>query len=161
MLFPSFLLLAGCRTAERVPVYVRNDSIRTEVRTVTRFVKDTLLVPIPAQTAERTTADSTSTLENDYAISEARINADGTLYHGLRTKPHDMEVEFDKPVQRTDSTTTRAGTETEVRTVEVERELTWWEQAQLYGFRVLAALAAAWLAWKYRNDIITLIRRLI
>lgn len=144
----SVMLLAGCKTVKRVPVYIQNDSIRTEVKTVTRYVKDTLLVPIPAQTAERTTTDSTSTLENDYAISEARINADGTLYHDLRTKPQDLEVEFDKPVERTDSTTDRTGTTTEVRIVEVERELTWWEQTQLYGFRVFAVLFTIMLIYK-------------
>lgn len=161
LLLVSGMLLAGCKTVERVPVYIQNDSIRTEVKTVTQYVKDTLLVPIPAQTAERTTADSMSTLENDYAISEARINADGTLYHTLETKPQDLEVEFDKPVQRTDSTTTRTGTTTEVRTVEVERELTWWQQTQLYGFRVLVVLIVVWLVWKYKSNLITFIRKLI
>lgn len=157
----SVMLLAGCKTVKRVPVYIQNDSIRTEVKTVTRYVKDTLLVPIPAQTAERTTADTISHLENDYAESYARINADGTLYHDLRTKPQNLEVEFDKPVERTDSTTDRTGTTTEVRTVEVERELTWWEQTQLYGFRVFAVLIVVWLIWKYKRNLITFIRKLI
>ena len=157
----SVMLLAGCKTVKRVPVYIQNDSIRTEVKTVTRYVKDTLLVPIPAQTAERTTADTISHLENDYAESYARINADGTLYHSLMTKPQDLEVEYDKPIQRTDSTVNKKGTTTVVRTVEVKRELTWIEQGQIYGFRILAAFITVWLIWRYRSKITNLIRKLI
>ena len=48
-----------------------------------------------------------------------------------------------------------------VRTVEVERELTWIEQGQIYGFRMLAALITVWLIWRYRSKITNLIRKLI
>lgn len=159
----AVILLVGCTSVKYVPmpVYIQNDSTETSVRTVTEYVRDTLLVEIPAQTAERTTADTTSHLENDYAESYARINPDGTLYHSLMTKPQDLEVEFDKPVQRTDSTVNKKGTTTVVRTVEVERELTWTEQGQIYGFRVLAGLIIVWLIWRNRSKIITLIRKLV
>ena len=63
------ILLPGCRSVKYVPVYIQNDSTETHVKTVTEYIKDTLLVNIPAQTAERTTADTTSHLENDYAES--------------------------------------------------------------------------------------------
>ena len=155
------ILLAGCRSVKYVPVYIQNDSTETHVKTVTEYVKDTLHVKIPAQTAERTTADTTSHLENDYAESYARINPDGTLYHSLMTKPQDLEVEYDKPIQRRDSTVNRKGTTTVVRTVEVERELTWIEQGQIYGFRILAVLITLWLIWRYRSKITNLIRKLI
>ena len=155
------ILLSGCRSVKYVPVYLQNDSTETRVKTVTEYIKDTLPVKIPAQTAERTTADTTSHLENDYAESYARINPDGTLYHSLMTKPQDLEVEFDKPVQRTDSTVNKKGTTTVVRTVEVERELTWTERGQIYGFRVLAAFLMVWLAWRNRKKITTIIRKRI
>lgn len=155
------ILLAGCRSVKYVPVYIQDDSTETRVKTVTEYIKDTLLVKIPAQTAERTTADTTSHLENDYAESHARINPDGTLYHSLMTKPQGLEVEYDKPIQRTDSTVNKKGTATVVRTVEVERGLTWIEQGQIYGFRVLAALLMAWLAWRNRKKIATLTRKQI
>lgn len=48
------ILLAGCRSVKYVPVYIQNDSTETHVKTVTEYVKDTLPVKIPAQTAERT-----------------------------------------------------------------------------------------------------------
>ena len=138
------------------------DSIRTEVRTETVYVKDTAYVEIPKQTAEAILPDTMkSSLENDYAFSDAWVTPDGMLHHTLETKPQDLEIEFDKLVQRTDSTTTQTGTKTEVRTVEVERELTWWEQGQIYGFRVLAVLMVVWLIWRYRSKITNLIRKLI
>lgn len=139
-----------------------HDSIRTEVRTETVYVKDTAYIEIPKQTAENILPDTMrSSLENDYAFSDSWVTPDGMLHHTLETKPQDLEVEYDKPVQRTDSTTTHTGTKTEVRTVEVERELTWWEQTQLYGFRVLVVLIVMWLAWKYKSNLITFIRKLI
>ena len=157
------VLLAGCRTQRYMPVTQQShDSIRTEVRTETVYVKDTAYVEIPKQTAESIMPDTMrSSLENDYAFSDAWVTPDGMLHHTLETKPQDLEVEFDKPVQRTDSTTTQTGTKTEVRTVEVERELTWWEQTQIYGFRILAVLITVWLIWRYRSKITNLIRKLI
>lgn len=165
IIFLSLLgvLLTGCRTQHYMPVTQQShDSIRTEVRTETVYVKDTAYVEIPKQTAEAILPDTMrSSLENDYAFSDAWVTPDGMLHHTLETKPQDLEVEFDKPVQRTDSTTTQTGTKTEVRTVEVERELTWWEQTQLYGFRVLVVLMVVWLIWKCKSNLITFIRKLI
>ena len=75
----AILLLAGCSPCKHIAAIQvqRQDSTHTEVVTKTYFVTDTVFVEIPAQTAERTTADSVSQLENDYATSEARINPDG------------------------------------------------------------------------------------
>ena len=155
------ILLAGCRSVKYVPGEQQNKSTKPHVKRGRESMKDPLSAKIPAQTAGRTTADTTSHLENDYAESYARINPDGTLYHSLMMKPQDLEVEYDKPIQRTDSTVNRKGTTTVVRTVEVERELTWIEQGQIYGFRILAALITVWLAWRYRSKITNLIRKLI
>lgn len=100
-----------------------------EVRTETVYVTDTAYIEIPAQTAERTTEDSTSHLENDFALSDARINPDGTLFHSLETKPQSKPVEFQKPIITNDSIEVRYKTRT--RTVEVERKLTKWEKFKM------------------------------
>lgn len=97
------LLLSACKTAAPPAVAVHRDSLRTEIRTEIKYVPDTVYVHIPPQTAERTTRDSTSRLENDYAISLARINRDGTLFHLLKTKPQRKPVEVMKPVESRDS----------------------------------------------------------
>lgn len=130
VMFIAFLLcalLGSCRSHKEI--IENNDSIRVEVRTETVYVTDTAYIEIPAQTAERTTADSTSHLENDFALSDARINPDGTLFHSLETKPQSKPVEFQKPIITNDSIEVRYKTRT--RTVEVERKLTKWEKFKM------------------------------
>lgn len=132
-------LLTGCaapRKAISTDSQQQRDSVRIEYRERTVLVPDTVFVEIPAQTAERTTPDSLSHLENDYAESTARINPDGSLYHDLRTKPQKKPVEFQKPVERRDSIVyrERVRTETVTETVEVPRQLTWFQKTSIYGF---------------------------
>lgn len=154
-------LLGSCAaTRKATRETLATDSVRVEVRTETVYVPDTVYIEIPAQAAERTTADSTSHLENDYAVSDARINTDGTLYHDLRTKPQEKAVEILKPVERNDSIVYRYRDRTVTETVEVERELSWWQRTQIYGFRALLALAVAVLAWKQRSAIAAVFRKL-
>lgn len=85
------LLLTACGTPKKLTT-TQQDSTRIEIRETVIYVPDTVFVEIPAQTAERTTQDSTSHLENDYALSDARINPDGSLYHDLKTKPQEKPV---------------------------------------------------------------------
>ena len=153
------VILAGCKSTKYVPVYVQNDSVRTVVKTETVYEKDTAYIEIPRQTAERITKDTISSLENDFATSNAWITSDGTLHHTLATKEQELPFEYDKKIERTDSTSTKQGTTTIVKTV--EKELSWWQQTKIYGFRVLAALLAIGLVWKYRKAIMAFIRKLI
>lgn len=157
------VLLTGCRTQRYMPVTQQlRDSIRTEVRTETVYVKDTAYIEIPRQTAEATLPDTLkSSLENDYAFSDAWVTPDGMLHHTLETKPQEMPFEYDKQVERKDSTTHKTGTNTIVETKYVEKELTWWQQTEIYGFRVLAAVLVIGLVWKYRKAIMTFIRKII
>ena len=61
----ALLLFSSCRTGRQVVVVEARDSVRVEERVREIKVTDTLFVEVPAQSAERTTADSTSHLEND------------------------------------------------------------------------------------------------
>ena len=127
-------LLAGCKTVRYVPVYVHDkDSTHTETHTKIDYVKDTLRYAIPGQKAESTTRDS-SHLENDYAVSDARIMPDGTLRHTLETKEQEKPIVFDKPVERKDSVIYKYRTRTDVMPVEVEKPLTWWQKFRLEAF---------------------------
>lgn len=92
-----------CKNLVTGETTVIQDSTQTEVKTETIYVPDTVFVEIPEQKAERTTNDSTSHLENDYAISDASINPDGSLHHTLETKPQKKPVEFQKPIEKKDS----------------------------------------------------------
>ena len=162
ILFSGFFL-TGCRTQRYMPVTQQlRDSVRTEVRTETVYVKDTAYIEIPRQTAKSIIPDTLkSSLENDFATSDAWVTPDGMLHHTLETKPQEMPFEYDKQVERKGSTTHKTGTNTIVETKYVEKELTWWQQAEIYGFRVLAALLAIGLVWKYRKAIMAFIRKLI
>ena len=136
-LLMAALLLCGCAATRHVSDSVNSEERDTvRVETVTIYVPDTVFVEIPAQTAERETRDSVSNLENDYATSEARINPDGSLYHDLKTKPQKKPVEFQKPVERRDSIVyrERVRTETVTNTVEIPRQLTWFQKTSIYGF---------------------------
>lgn len=134
------LLLEGCCTCRHAAttqiVEQQQDSVRVEYRERTVLVPDTVFVEIPAQTAERTTADSVSHLENDYAGSDARVNTDGTLTHTLYTKPQQKPVASEKIIEYRDSIVYRDRWRTRENTVTefVEHKRSWWEQTQIYGF---------------------------
>lgn len=157
----AVLMFTGCSTCKHITASqeVRQDSTHTEVVTKTYFVTDTVFLEIPAQTAERTTADSVSQLENDYATSEARINPDGTLYHDLKTKPQDIPKEVQTPVELKDSIVYRYKYRDRVKTVEVERELTWWQKIQMYGFWVAIAAMLVCLCIANKKRIVSWIMK--
>lgn len=138
------------------------DSVRIEYREKTVFVPDTVFVEIPAQTAERTTPDSLSHLENDYAESNARINQDGSLFHDLKTKPQAKPVPTEKEIQYRDSIVYKDRIVklrvTETKTVEVEKKLSWFHKTQIYGFWALLLL----LAIIYRKKLFgAIVRRIL
>lgn len=138
------------------------DSVRIEYRERTVLVPDTVFIEIPAQTAERTTPDSLSHLENDYAESNARINQDGTLFHDLRTKPQAKPVPTEKEIQYRDSIVYKDRIVklmvTETKTVEVEKKLSWFQKTQIYGFWALLLL----LAIIYRKKLFgAIVRRIL
>lgn len=166
------MIMTACRTTRppTVPAFEpvvlhNNDSVRVETNTVTVFVHDTIQIEIPAQTAERTTPDSTSHLENDFAVSDARINPDGTLFHNLETKPGKLDVPFEKPVEKSESVVERIKEiEKPVPTpvpVEVERKLNWWESTCIkfapwaFGLLIIA------IGYIFRKPMINLARRFI
>lgn len=159
-------ILTGCgttRVATSSDIQEKeNDSVRIEYRERIVFVPDTVFVEIPAQTAERTTLDSLSHLENEYAESDARINQDGSLFHDLKTKPQTKPVPIQKEIQNRDSIRIeyrdRIVKVKETETVEVEKKLSWFQKTQIYGFWTLLAF----LMIVYRKKIFgTLVRRIL
>lgn len=142
-----FILLAAvslmwgcCPCRNLIRETARQDSTRVEVRTKTVLVPDTVFVEIPAQTAERTTRDSVSHLENDYATSDARINPDGSLYHDLMTKAQKKAVETDKKIETRDSLVYRDRYLKVKEKVSVPRDLTKFQKCEIFGFWFLLAV---------------------
>ena len=156
IIFLAFLL-CSCGAGKQLPVQTeQKDSVRVEVREVTRYVPDTAWMKIPAQSTENTTRDTSSHLETDYAESDARINPDGTLYHSLRNKAQERPVPVDVPVTQKDSIVykDRYVYDTE----KVPRDLTAWQKWQMRSFWILLS---GLLMFILRKPLLTLIRRFI
>ena len=146
--------LSSCGAAKHAAPE-RSDSTRVEVRTITQTVHDTAYIELPVFIERNVTRDTTSTLENPYAKSEASIT-DGLLSHSLQTKPTRQPVKIEKEIVYRDSIIFRDRTETV--TVEVEKELTKWQSFKMKtGGTTLAILiiaivtAALYLFLKFKN----------
>lgn len=121
-----FLALASaCSTVRPLPT---TDSTKVEVRTETVIEKDTVFVELPRVVERVAVQDTTSHLENEFALSDARISG-GVLKHSLETKPVKMPAFVDKQIVYRDSIVFRDRVQTQ--TVEVEKKLTGWQQAKL------------------------------
>lgn len=152
-----FLFLTSCGAGKHLPTRTElQDSIRVEVREKTVYIRDTVLVEIPVQSAENTTRDTSSHLETDYAESDARIDPDGTLHHSLRNKPQKKPVPVDVPQTQKDSIVYRTRYISEAN--EAPRDLTAWQKWQMRSFWILLSAVAVCV---FRKPLLALIRRLI
>ena len=138
------LLFSSCRTGKVVVVEAK-DSVRVEERVREIKVTDTLFVEVPMQKESTTVRDSMSHLENDYAISDARIMIDGSLYHSLETKPRTDTLTQELSVQAKDSIIYRYKLNTKV--VTVEKPLGWFSQMRLWLGNVMLVLIAGASIW--------------
>lgn len=171
VLVSMLFIVSGCCTQRRAveqntTVIQQKDSSNTEVRVdkVIEYLIDTVYIKIPAQMAERTTQDSTSHIENDYATSDARINQDGTLYHDLKTKPQEIPAEFQKPIERNDSikiVKTKTKYITLIDKKEVEKELTWWQHTCIKWFPWCLILLIIAIGYVFSKPILKIAKRLL
>ena len=104
------------------------DSTKVEVHTETVIQHDTAYVELPVIVEKVATLDTTSTLENTYARSEATVTA-GILRHSLETKPVSIPVKVETKTVYRDSLVFRDRVQTQ--TVEVDKELNWWQKLKL------------------------------
>lgn len=139
------LLFSSCRTGQQVVVVEARDSVRVEERIREIKVTDTLFVEIPGQKESTTVRDSVSHLENDYAVSDARIMADGSLYHSLETKARTDTLTGEVSVQAKDSIIYRYKLNTKV--VTVEKELNWFAKMRIWIGNVMLVLIAGASIW--------------
>lgn len=154
-------LLYGCGTQRKLPTTTIQETTNSnvEVKYEKVFVHDTTYIEIPAQTAERTTRDSTSHLENDFAVSDAKINPDGSLFHDLKTKPQKKPVPVNKEIERRDSI---AYVDRYVEVpVPVERSLTRREKTCINWFPYSVVAILLLLVYVFRKPMRSLIRRFI
>lgn len=142
------LLLAGCAAKRVTSSTIQQDSVNVEVRDRVEYVTDTVVVEIPYISERVTTRDTLSRLENAYAISEAIVEGD-YLTHTLATKPQLREVQIKTPRLRRDSIIYRYLNIT--NTVEVERDLTFFQMLQMRGFWVLISIFSLFLFFHWVN----------
>lgn len=131
------------------------DSMRVEI--VERIVKvrDTVVVELPAERVEIITPDTTSTVQTSIATSTATVSG-GVLTHSIENKPTTISQPTEVRVEVRDSIIYRDRQTTKI--VEVERELTWWQETQIKGFRMLALIALALVVWKFRRPLMALLK---
>ena len=124
----SLLLALGVVACGTVRPVTGVDSTKVEVHTETVIEHDTAYVELPVIVEKVATLDTTSTLENTYAKSEAVVTA-GILRHSLETKPVSIPVKVETKTVYRDSLVFRDRVQTQ--TVEVEKKLNWWQNLKL------------------------------
>ena len=124
----SLLLALGVVACGTVRPVTGVDSTKVEVQTETVIQHDTAYVELPVIVEKVATLDTTSTLENTYAKSEAIVTA-GILRHSLETKPVSIPVKVETKTVYRDSLVFRDRVQTQ--TVEVEKKLNWWQKLKL------------------------------
>ena len=151
----ALLLLVGCKSPKEI---VREVTV-IETHDSIHFVHDTLYFDVPVQTEQIVTKDSTSVLENDWAISQVAINKDGTLSHKLESKPQIVPVPFEKPVE-TKTQVIYRNRDVKVP-VPVEKELTKWEKFRISAFWWLLGASVVCVGVVLRKPLFSLVRRFI
>ena len=139
------LLFSSCRTGRQVVVVEARDSVRVEERVREIKVTDTLFVEVPMQKESTTVRDSTSHLENDYAISDARVMADGSLYHSLETKPRTDTLSREVGVQVRDSIIYREKVVPKI--YPVEKALNWFVRMRIWLGNIMLVLISGAVIW--------------
>ena len=124
-------LFVGCSPRITPPAEIR-DSVRVEIRE--RPVHDTAYVDVPLIKEVNVTRDTSSHLENEYAMSDASIS-NGTLRHSLETRPHKIAAPVTLIVH--DTLTVEKKAETIIKEVNV---LSKWQGFQIILGRVLGGL---------------------
>ena len=138
----AMLLVAASACGAVRPVIQPTDSTRVEVRYETVTVHDTAYVELPVIIEKIQTLDTTSTLENDYARSEATVTA-GILSHSLETKPVKLPVKIDRVTVYKDSLVYRDRVVKE--TIEIEKKLSVWQSFRMLVGSITMLLAAIWV----------------
>lgn len=160
LIWAAAFLAVSCGTQRKAQDTEIRDSTRVVVRTERVETIDTVYVELPRQVERIVTQDTTSRLENDYAVSEARVEA-GMLHHTLETKSAKIPVPVKSAIEKKDSVTTNSKSEFKKEKVYIEKELTAWQRFRLDGFWILAAIVAAIGFWKFRKPLLHLLMKLI
>lgn len=139
----ALMLISACKTQQIIPpneVAVKSTSLDSVSVKDSMWIEDnvridTVVFYIPAQEKETVQIDS-SHLETDFATSDARIRADGSLFHSLKNKPQEVKKEHkynERTIHNTKERHESSADSTEVPLkvyvdVPVKVPLRWWEK---------------------------------
>ena len=139
-------LVFGCGVPKVVQDYQR-DSVAVIVRDTTIFRDSVIYVAIPMESDKAVVFQSdTSRLETSVAKSEAFISEEGKICHTLTNKDALIPIEVKLP--KYIHTEQKAMVRNVREVVEVEKELSRWQNfIQALGYAVLIG-GLAWLVWK-------------
>lgn len=147
IIFLAFCI-TGCGPA-RIITETQKDSVIVHIRDSVSIRDTVVLAPIPAESGTNALQDTdTSYLQTSLAESRAFVS-NGRLYHTLRNR---SEALLPVKVQYVDKARSEKRAQiawrNAVEVVEVEKELSRWQNFIMsLGYVVLIA-AVAWLAWK-------------
>lgn len=119
-----------------------SDTTTVSVSVKEIYVEDTAYVEMPPVFIEKEVKDTISRIERENVSTVAKVGKDGTLYHSLEIKQTTVPIPFLKPVIKRDSATTTRNVQKLTQVVKVPRDLTWFQQTQMYGFWILLAFIA-------------------
>ena len=141
------LLETGCAQQRHI-VEQSRDTVVFRVKSELILRDTVVFAGVPAGSSEAVRKDSdTSHLETTVAESDAWVDG-GRLHHTLRNKSAILPVVVQIPERITTSEKALIRDRKVVEKVEVEKELSRWQNFVLsLGYSVLIA-GAAWLAWK-------------
>lgn len=132
------ITLFSCTAKRVVQKETTDEKVRIEYREILKT--DTVTIQLPGERIEVMRRDS-SHLETKLAVSDARIQPDGTLYHSLENKPYTPKV----VVQYKDREIVRDSIVYQNKEIPypVEKELNWWQKfrMQIGGYAFFALLA--------------------
>ena len=156
------VLVTSCGSSRHAVTSIEtHDSTKVEIRTEIIETIDTVYVELPKQSETVAVRDTSSHLENDFAVSDASIDSLGFLHHSLKTKPRGrFPVPSKKTKERRDSIVYRDKYVYIEKPVYVEAELNAWQKFRMNGFWILAALIGGYLVWKNRRGLLSLFLRI-
>lgn len=161
LILAAAFLAVSCGAQRKAIDTQTRDSTRVVVKTERIETIDTMYVELPRQSETVAVKDSSSHLENDVAVSDASVDANGYLHHSLKTKPRSIPVPSKNTKETRDSIVYRNKYVYIEKPVYVEAELNAWQKFMLRGFWVLAAMVGGYVVWKYRKHLFRALTKLV
>ena len=163
LLAGAFCAIAtSCGTCGKA-VHTKTDTTieRIKVKEVTNYIRDTVEIRVPQITERVVIKDTTSHLENAFALSDASIDTAGFLHHTLQTKSTPVKVEIKTKEVRKDSIIYRDRVRVEKVPIIVKKPLSWWGKTKQIGFWALLLFFIGEIAAKNYTKIIAVVLKLL